>query len=144
MSSSLVRNALYSVLHDDMYVESRRMKVIKAEIDKILSEAVVMDEKFVCLPLSCIGYKKTLIISCMPINSAAVRVGMWEKYHKLRSSTLVDVWDKFYEDMYMEMADRDILVSQMTNDKLFNDLLKFHCPTDTITERAEKKELYQH
>jgi hypothetical protein len=70
-----------------------------------------------------------LIKSCMPIASAAARQELWGKYHSLRTSSVVEVWNKFYDDVGME--DCEVLVAQMTTDQLFNDLLKFHCTTDT-------------
>ena len=83
--------------------------------------------------------QEDLIISSMPIKSSSARTAIWEAYHQLCSSALVEVWTKCYEDMQIE--DYDVMVSQMTNDQLFNDLLKFHCPTDTQSETIIKKAL---
>ena len=58
---------------------------------------------------------------------------MWEKYHKLHSIDLHVIWKAFYQGMAMEC---DIMVSQLANDNLFNELIRFHCPTDVAQLQA--------
>ena len=130
MAISLVRSALYSVRHNDTYFESSRMKRVKIQIDQLLSDAVESKhfECFACKLHSLLEEK--LIKSCMPITSAIARQKLWEKYHRLRTSSVMEIWSKFYDDMGIE-DHYDVLVAQMTTDQLVEDLLKFYCATDT-------------
>lgn len=69
----------------------------------------------------------------MPISSESARKKLWEKYHRLRSSDIIETWTKFYDD-----EDYDVLVAQMTTDQLLEDLVKLHCTTDTSRHHKKK------
>lgn len=60
---------------------------------------------------------------------------------ELRSTDLPVMWKKFYQDMAMDENEYDIMVSQLANDSLFKELIRFHCPTDVAQAGAQQEEM---
>lgn len=140
MASTLVRTALHSLSQDKKYVESTKLKSIKAQSSKIL-DLIIDDEKtdvFDEFASNLYDTLKNVVISSMPLTSSKVRQAMWMKYHKIRSTKLVGLWKKFTTDM--EINDISVMLTQIINDQLFQELIKHHT---TIVEhdKPSKPEL---
>ena len=143
MASALVRSAFYSLSHDNDYVKSKEMEKIRSQADRILNEIVKDENMDLYDRFAGLLYEtlESVVMSCMPLSSAGSRHSLWVQYHKKRSNDLVDMWNQFMKDL--NITDSSILLTQMINDKLFEDLVKHHTTTSVEVDlsKSSKKQL---
>ena len=141
MASSLVRSAVMSVVTDKKYFESKRMKEIRELADSISSQ-IMMDEKmeiFDEFAKSLYGILEEVVISCKPLVSSRDRQLLWGKYHKIRNSSLLELWMNLFKSLDVE--DIDVMLIQIINDTIFNELVTFHTTVTVHSMKPCKKHL---
>ena len=137
MASTLVRSALYSIIEDDTYIMSNKMKNVKAQAKSILEEIVKdkNEDTFNDFAILLHGRLEQLVFSQMPLISAHARQSLWEGYYKVRVVELTELWGKLSTDL--DIVNWDVMLVQMANDKLIEELIKFH--TTTVDHEQQKK-----
>ena len=138
--ASLVRSAFMSVVTDKKYFESKRMKEIRELADSISSQMMI-DEKMEIFDEFAKSLYRILevVISCKPLVSSHDRQLLWGKYHKIRNSSLLELWMNLFKSLDVE--DIDVMLIQIINDTIFNELVTFHTTVTVHSMKPCKKHL---
>ena len=136
MVAALLRGTLYDLTSSYEYVDSEATQKIKTEAQKMLQMIDDPQNMELYDDFADALYEKleSVVISVMPLSSAGARSDLWKKYHKIRSTELCDTWDKFLKDLSIEDGIGTsiyTLLTQMINDKMFEELVVHYTSTHT-------------